>query len=244
MVTEETKSQLVDIAVKYFLNNQDEPKDRISYSLLNCLFKNEQHINELETAGLLLASTAIVHNIPRKNAAGVWDLRPYTDCYGGLITFWKANNLEKFVIKFSNEQAQIDLVSQRILPSLKFLNTNNEYLTAGLGKAEPDLIDCNDDITYEVKSNYRKRGSLSGFHSAKMLVDCDGAHIFIYPVLYDGSIDFSNNMFCFRNVIPEEVVSYSHAINPELLTLIKTGELIKLVEDELANQNFIWNKNV
>lgn len=245
MVNDEIKTKLVDIAVKYFLDCSDEPKDKISYELLHDLFKNKQHLSELDTAGILLACTTIVHNIPRKNKdMGVWELRPYIECYGGLITFWKANVLEKFVIKFSCEQTQIDLVSQRILPSLKFLNTNNEYLIAGLGKGEPDLIDYNNEITYEVKSNYRKRGSVSGFHTADRLVDCDGAHIIIYPVLYDGSIDFSNNLYCFRNAIPEEVVSYSHAINNEFLELIKSGELINSVEAELAKQNFIWNKAV
>ena len=245
MVNDKIKAELVNIAVKYFLDCPDSLKDKISYDLLNDLFKNKQYLSELDTAGILLACTAIVHNIPRKNKeTNIWELRPCEDCYGGLITFWKANVLEKFVIKFSCEQTQVDLVSQRILPSLKFLNTNNEYLVSGLGKGEPDVIDYNDEITYEVKSNYRKRGSVSGFHAANRLVDCDGAHIIIYPILYDGSIDFSNNLYCFRNAIPEEVVSYSHAINSELLALIESGELISSVEAELAKQNFMWNKAV
>lgn len=245
MITEEIKNQLVKKAVEYFTNCEDKLKDKISYELLNDLFAAKQYKSELDTAGVLLACTAIVHNIPLKDKeTGMWVLRPCNDCYGGLITFWKANVLEKFVIKFSCEQSQIDLVSQRVLPSLKFLNTNNEYLVAGLGRPEPDLIDYNDEITYEVKSNYRKRGSVSGFHTAHRLVDCDGAHIIIYPILYDGSIDFSNNLFCFRNAIPESLVKYSHAISNELLEVIKSGELIETVEKELASQNFEWNKTV
>lgn len=245
MITEEIKNQLVKKAAEYFINCEDRLKDKISYKLLNDLFAAKQYKSVLDTAGVLLACTAIVHNIPlRDKETGMWVLRPYNDCYGGLITFWKANVLEKFVIKFSCEQSQIDLVSQRVLPSLKFLNTNNEYLAAGLGRPEPDLIDCNDEVTYEVKSNYRKRGSVSGFHTAHRLVDCDGAHIIIYPILYDGSIDFSNNLFCFRNAIPESLVKYSHAINNELLEVIKSGDLIETVEKELASQNFEWNKTV
>lgn len=241
LVTKDTQKQIVDIAVNYVLTNGD----KISYELLNKVFRADTNISALETAGLLLVGTSIVHNIPRKNQeTQMWELRPITDCYGGLITFWKANVLEKFVIKFSCEQTQIDLVSQRVLPSLKFLNTNNEYLTAGLGKGEPDLIDCNDEITYEVKSNYRKRKSVSGFHNANRLVDCDGAHIIIYPILYDNSIDFSNKLYCFRNAIPEEVVSYSHALEQELLDLIKSGKLITDVELELQKRNFEWNKTV
>ena len=241
MITKDIQKQIVDIAVNYIITNGD----KISYELLNKVFKADANISKLETAGLLLVGTSIVHNIPLKDKeTGMWVLRLYNDCYGGLITFWKANVLEKFVIKFSCEQPQIDLVSQRVLPSLKFLNTNNEYLVAGLGRPEPDLIDHNDEITYEVKSNYRKRGSVSGFHTAHRLVDCDGAHIIIYPILYDGSIDFSNNLFCFRNAIPEEVVSYSHAIEQELLDLIKSGKLITDVELELQKRNFEWNKAV
>lgn len=241
MITKDIQKQIVDIAVNYIITNGD----KISYELLNKVFKADANISKLETAGLLLVGTSIVHNIPRKNQeTQMWELRLLTDCYGGLITFWKANVLEKFVIKFSCEQTQIDLVSQRVLPSLKFLNTNNEYLIAGLGKREPDLIDCNDEITYEVKSNYRKRKSVSGFHNANRLVDCDGAHIIIYPILYDNSIDFSNKLYCFRNVIPEEVVSYSHTIEQELLDLIKSGKLITDVELELQKRNFEWNKAV
>lgn len=241
MITKDIQKQIVDIAVNYIITNGD----KISYELLNKVFKADANISKLETAGLLLVGTSIVHNIPRKNQeTQIWEPRLLTDCYGGLITFWKANVLEKFVIKFSCEQTQIDLVSQRVLPSLKFLNTNNEYLTAGLGKGEPDLIDYNDEITYEVKSNYRKRKSVSGFHNANRLIDCDGAHIIIYPILYDNSIDFSNKLYCFRNAIPEEVVSYSHAIEQELLDLIKSGKLITDVELELQKRNFKWNKAV
>ena len=140
-------------AVEYFTSCEDKLKDKISYELLNALFTAKQYKSEFDTAGILLACTAIVHNIPLKDKeTGMWVLRLYNDCYGGLITFWKANVLEKFVIKFSCEQPQIDLVSQRVLPSLKFLNTNNEYLVAGLGRPEPDLIDHNDEITYEAKA--------------------------------------------------------------------------------------------
>lgn len=241
MITKDIQKQIVDIAVNYIITNGD----KIPYEHLNRVFKADANISEMETAGLLLVGTSTVHNIPIKNQeTQMWELRPITDCYGGLITFWKANVLEKFVIKFSCEQTQIDLVSQRVLPSLKFLNTNNEYLTAGFGKDEPDLIDCNDEITYEVKSNYRKRKSVSGFHNADRLVDCDGAHIIIYPILYDNSIDFSNKLYCFRKAIPEEVISYSHAIEQELLDLIKSGKLITDVELELQKRNFEWNKTV
>lgn len=241
MITKDIQKRIVDIAVNYIIANDD----KISYEILNKVFKADPSINELETAGLLLAGSATVHNIPRKNQeTQMWEPRPLIDCYGGLITFWKANVLEKFVIKFSCEQTQIDLVSQRILPSLKFLNTNNEYLTAGLGKGTPDLIDYNNEITYEVKSNYRKRKSVSGFHNANRLADCDGAHIIIYPILYDDSVDFSNKLYCFRNAIPEDVVVYSHNISQELLDLIKSGELITDVELELQKHNFEWNKTV
>lgn len=241
MITEDTKNKLVELAVNYIINN----KDKISYELLHKIFKAELYKSELDTAGILLACTGIVHNIPRKDAStGMWLLRPIEDCYGGLITFWKANVLEKFVIDFSCTQSQIDLVSQRVLPSLKFLNTNNEYLTAGLGKCEPDLIDYNNEITYEVKSNYRKKGSVSGFHAANRLIDCDGAHIIIYPILYDGSIDYNNSLFRFMNAIPEDIVRYSHAINDELLALIKSGALIDRVEKALSKQDFEWNKAV
>ena len=242
MINNETKQQLIDIAVKYFIDNQDEIKDKVSYELLYKLFNNKVHETELVTAGTLLACSTIVHNIPiydKVNNERV--LRPFSDCYYGLVTFYKANILENFVINFSCKQSQIDLVSQRVLPSLKFLNTNHDYLRAGTGKKEPDLIDCNNEITYEVKTNYRKRGSVSGFHDANRLVDCDGEHIVIYPILYDGSIDFSNNLYYFRNAIPESILTYSHAISDELLEVVKSGELISEIEQRLAAQGFNWN---
>ena len=210
--------------------------------ILEELFSGACYKNEITTAGILLASTAIVHNIPRKNKiTGVWELRPVEECYKALITFVKANRLEKFIIKFSNEQTQIDLVSGRILDPLKFLNTNHSYLTAGFGKREPDLIDCNDKITYEVKTNYQSKKSVSGFHGANRLIDCDGTHVIIYPILYDESIDFQNKFFHFRKVIPEQLLSYSHAINDDLLSVIKSGELIPETERHLTEEGFKWN---
>jgi hypothetical protein len=238
MINEETKQQIIKAVVDYFLEN----KDRMSYNFLNDLFSGKLYIDEIHTAASLVAGTVLVHNIPRKDKdTGLWGIRPCTDCYGGLITFWKSNKEEKFVIKFSTEQPRMDLASGRVLPALKFLNTNNEYLVAGLGKGGADLIDCNDEITYEVKSNYRKKGSVSGLHDANRLVDCDGTHIVIYPVLYDGSIDFSNAMYRFPNVIPESELTYSHSIGGELLELIKSGELIPEIERRLAEEGFTWN---
>jgi hypothetical protein len=238
MINKEIKQQIIEAVVEYFLKN----KDKMSYNFLNDLFSDKLYIDEINTAASLVAGTVIVHNIPRKDKdTGIWVIRPCTDCYGGLITFWKSNKEEKFVIKFSTEQPRMDLASGRILPALKFLNTNNEYLAAGLGKGGADLIDYNDEITYEVKSNYRKKGSVSGLHDANRLVDCDGTHIVIYPVLYDGSIDFGNALYRFPNVIPESELAYSHAINTELLEVIKSGELIPEIEKRLVEEGFQWN---
>lgn len=238
MINEETKQQIIKIVVDYILTNED----KMAYDFLNSLFSGEIYLDEINTAAGLVLGTAIVHNIPRKNKkTDLWELRPYTDCYGGLITFWKSNKEEKFVIRFSMEQSRMDLASGRILPALKFLNTNNEYLVAGFGKGGADLIDCNDEITYEVKSNYRKNGSVSSLHDANRLVDCDGTHIVIYPVLYDGSIDFSNAIYRFPNVIPESELTYSHAISDELLELVKSGELIPEIEKGLIEEGFQWN---
>lgn len=236
------KLKLVDIAVSYFEDIKNTVSDEISYELLEMLCTGQQYKSELDTAGIILAATVIVHNIPRKNkATGEWELRPVEDCFGGLQTFVQANRLEKFVIDFSNEKQQVDLVSGRVLDSLKFLNTNHDYLTAGFGKREPDLIACNNNITYEVKANYQSKGSVSGFHDAARLVDCDGTHIIIYPILYDGSVDFQNKFFHFRNVIPEALLTYSYAISDELLEVIKLGELIAEIENRLSAKGFKWN---
>ena len=242
MITEDTKRQVVDIAVSYFNDIKNTVKDEMSYELLETLFTGQQYKSELETAGALLAATAIVHNIPRKNKnTGCWELRPETDCYPGLITFVKANRLEKFTIAFSNKEPQMDLASMQILDQLKFFNTNNVYLTAGMGKKEPDLIDCNNAITYEVKANYKRNGSVSGLHGAKRLIDCEGTHIIIYPILYNDIVDFNTKLFHFRNVIPEHLLEFPTAISEDLLTIIKSGELIPVVEACLEKEGFPWN---
>lgn len=242
MINEEIKQQVITSTVEYFKEIKATVKDEISYDILEVLFTGKQYKSELDTAGALLAATAIVHNIPRKNKnTGIWELRPCEDCYNGLKTFVKANRLEKFVIQFSNEQLQIDLVSGRVLEPLKFFNTNHDYLTAGYGKREPDLIDCNNIATYEVKANYQKNNSVSGFHGAKYLITCDGTHILIYPILYNDIIDFNNKLFHFRNIIPEHLLEFSHALSEELFELIKSGELIPEVERRLAEEGFTWN---
>ena len=242
MINKEIKQQIIDSAVAYFNDTKNTVRDEISYDFLEEIFSGVLYKNEIDTAGVLLACTALVHNIPRKNkTTGIWEQRLTKECYSGLITFVKANRLEKFVIFFSNSKPQVDLVSGRVLASLKFLNTNHNYLTAGLGKREPDLIDSEGKVTYEVKTNYRSKKSVSGFHGANMLIDCDGTHIIIYPILYDESVDFQNKFFHFRNVIPESLLNYSHAISEEILEVIKSGELISEVENVLAKNNFYWN---
>ena len=189
-----------------------------------------------------MAATTIVHNIPRRNkATGLWGLRLYAECHNGLWTFVKANRLEKFCISFSKDKSNIDLRNYQSLPTLEFLNTNYEYLVAGYGEGTPDLIDLETGITYEVKANYQKNGSISGLHTANRLMDCAGTHINVFPVLYDGSVDFGNAFFRFPNVIPEEFITYSHAISTELLDIIKSGELILIVEEILATNGFVWN---
>ena len=242
MIFNEVKQQLVSNAVNYFKDLKNTVRDEMSYELLEILFTGQQYKSELDTAGALLAATAIVHNIQRKNKdTGVWELRPEKDCYSGLITFVQANRLEKFTVTFSHAKQQIDLASMRVLDQLKFFNTNHDYLTAGMGKKEPDLIDCNNDITYEVKANYKKNGSVSGFHGAKRLVDCEGTHIIIYPILYNDIVDFNNKLFHFRNVIPGHLLEFPVAISDELLTIIKSGELIPEVEKCLDEVSFEWN---
>ena len=242
MITEDIKRQLIAVAVDYFKNCTDEIKDKMSYEILDKLFSGETYKSEIYTAGLILAATTIVHNIPRKDKdTGIWGLRLAKECHNGLWTFVKANRLEKFCIKFSEDKTNIDLRTYKSLPTLEFLNTNYEYLVAGYGDGKPDLIDRETNITYEVKANYQKNGSISGLHTANRLMDCAGTHINVFPILYDGSVDFGNAFFRFPSVIPEELITYSHAIDPELLALIKSGEFILTVEEELAAQGFVWN---
>lgn len=247
MITSEIKQKLVDIAVEYFMTNKNKIKDSISYEFLNELFNGKLYKSELDTAGILLVGSVIVHNIPCKDQeTKTWVLRSYKRCFQGLGTFVRANKQEKFTKEFSNEKQQIDLASGRILPSLQFLNTNYDYLTAGYGGRDADLIDPDTKITFEVKSNYRKNGSISGLHKANCLIDCDGTHLVIYPILYDkfseGRPDYKTVLYRFSAVIPEDVLVQTYAINDELLSIIKSGELIPEVEKRLAEENFCWSK--
>ena len=235
MIINDIKDILVDIVVKYFLNN----KDKISYDTLHELFSGITHTDELTTAAELIVGTAIVHNIPVKNKQmGTMELRSYTDCYGGLITFWKANQQEKFIIALTHNETLVDLASCRILPVLEFLNTNHDFLEAGMGEGIPDLVDLETGITYEVKSNYRTRDSVSSLHDANRLLDCDGTHLVCYSV-FNNIPDFRAAMLRFPNKLPE--FKYSHAVNDNLLSIIKSGELIPEVEKRLADLGFNWN---
>ena len=132
----------------------------------------------------------------------------------------------------------IDLVSGRVLPPLSFNNNNHDFLIAGCGESAPDLIDS-DGITYEVKSNYREKGSVSSLHKANRLIDCDKSHIVIYFV-YDNKPDFRAALYRFPNVIPE--LTYYHAINDDILALIKSGILVPKIEELLNKEGFIWTK--
>lgn len=235
MINQEVKQQLVDLAVNYFLDNND----KISYVLLNELFSGVTHENELKTAAELIVGTAIVRHIPVKNHnTNLMELRPYNECYPGQITFWKSNQQEKFIVKLTHNETLVDLASSRVLPVLDFLNTNHEFLEAGTGKGIPDLVDKETGITYEVKSNYRRRSSVSGLHDANRLLDCDGTHLVCYSV-FNNIPDFRAALSRFPNKLPE--FNYSHAVSNELLEVIKSGELIPEIEAVLASYGFKWN---
>ena len=234
MIENDIKRKLVDIVVKYFLEN----KDKISYDTLHELFSGIVHVDELTTAAELIAGTTIVHNIPVKNKkTGLMELRPINACYTGQVTFWKSNRQEKFIVNLTHNEALVDLASGRVLPVLEFLNTNHEFLEAGAGERIPDLVDLETGITYEVKSNYRRRDSVSSLHDANRLLDCDGTHLVCYSV-FNNIPDFRAAMLRFPNKLPE--FKYSHAIGDELLSLVKSGELIPEVESRLAEIGFQW----
>jgi hypothetical protein len=234
VIQNDIKCRLVDLAVSYFLEN----KDKISYDKLHKLFSGIVSVDELTTAAELVAGTTIVHNIPVKNEkTGLMELRPIEACYPGQITFWKSNQQEKFIVNLTHNETLVDLASSRTLPRLNFLNTNHEFLEAGTGEGIPDLVDIETGITYEVKSNYRRRGSVSSLHDANRLLDCDGTHLVCYSV-YNNVPDFRAAMLRFPNKLPE--FKYSHAINDELLSVVKSGELIPEVESRLAEKDFKW----
>lgn len=232
-----TDNRIIDLAVSYLMSNGDN----ISYELLDMLFHGRIIEDEENTAALLVAATVIVHNIPvRDKDTNAWVQRALDECYRGLITFWKANTQEKFVVHFSADNNKQDILC-RVLPALSFLNTNHDRLQSGFGERKPDLIDTATNTTYEVKSNYKKHSSVSGLHDANRLIDCDGTHLVVYPILYDGSVAFDNALYRFPNVIPDTVLTYRHAISESLLAKVKTGELIHSIEEALAKSGFIWN---
>lgn len=232
MIQNDIKCRLVGIVVNYFLEN----RDKISYDVLHELFSGAVHVDELTTTAELIAGTTIVHNIPVKNEkTGLMELRPIEACYPGQITFWKSNQQEKFIVNLTHNETLVDLASGRILPVLEFLNTNHEFLEAGTGEGIPDLVDIKTGVTYEVKSNYRRRGSVSSLHDANRLLDCDGTHLVCYSV-YNNVPDFRAAMLRFPSKLPE--FKYSHAINDELLNIVKSGELIPEVESCLAEKGF------
>ena len=235
MINLEEKQFIVDYIVKYFLNNGA----KISYDLLNDLFTNNILNNELITAAILTAATTIVHNIPVKNKeTGRYGLRPYEKCYNGLYTFWQANQQEKFIVELTTKNSLVDLVSGNVLPKLRFLNTNHEFLEPGFGEDIPDLIDIKTNLTYEVKANYNKNNSVSGLHKANVLLDCDGTHLVGYHV-FRNTADFRTVLYRFPNILPE--FNPQHAVSDEILELIKSGELIAEIEKRLANEGFAWN---
>ena len=234
MVTNETKQQIADLAVNYFLTNGD----KMSYELLNRLYTGVEHIDELNTAAMLIAGTTIVRHIPISDKETLsLKLRLYEDCYGGLITFWKSNCQENFIVWLTHNKTLVSLASGRVLPVLEFLNDNHIYLESGTGKGTPDLVDPKTGITYEVKSNYIEKKSVSSLHNANILLDCAGTHLVGYHI-FNNIADTREALFRFPKELPE--FNYSHAISNELLDLVKSGELIRTIEDELAKTNFQW----
>ena len=234
MVTNETKQQIVNLAVNYFLTTGD----KITYELLDKLFTGVEQIDELNTAAMLIVGATIVRHIPlRDKTTGLMVLRPYEECYNGEITFWKSNCQEKFIVLLTHNKTLVDLVSGTILPVLEFLNDNHIYLESGTGKGAPDLIDPKTGTTYEVKSNYIKNNSVSSLHDANILLDCAGTHLVGYHVFHNIA-DTREALFRFPREIPE--FNATHAISSELLNLVKSGELIKLIDTELEKAKFQW----
>ena len=242
MITEEIKQKLVETTVNYFL----EHKDKMSYELIQGLFKGHLYETEENTAALLLAGTVLTHNIPVPNQElKKLEIREIKDCYGGFITFWKSNTQETLIVRRSKEGTYIDILTGQPMTPLIFYNNNYEYLVSGPGENAPDLIDPATGITYEVKSNYLKKKSVSSLHSANRLIDCDGTQLRYYYICNTPSGDILDTRVALGQVtkfFTEEELSYTHAINNELLELIKSGELIEVVESKLEGvADFHWH---
>lgn len=196
-----------------------------------------------------LAMSVISYNIP-KFINKVEILRDLDRCFRDAITFLASNIAEKKIVHASRTgQLSGSLFGQQII-NLSFYDDTHEFFTFGRGNQNPDLVD-ETGITYEVKLNY-EGGSPSSLHKANFLLNCKTGTVEKYPVFCDAAhpTGYANIHYSpeerFRNVLSAKITAPCEEIAQLLggwLDVIYSGELIKEVEANLKQDNFILYNN-
>lgn len=244
MITEDFKQQLVENTITALQN----VAGRIPYINKEAVRFGKHQLNEMSLAVFCLANTVIGHNIP-VYPDGIRTLRDYHLCWRVSDVFGLTNLDELFFIDVSKSLGgfeQYQKFGDIKIGKLAFRDNTHEFFESGSGGSLCDFIDLDHGYLIEAKYNYFNGGSPSGLHDAEYLLDYGDFDAYLYRTIKVDNKRIvpygSKPIAYFEHIMtPRKHLDNVPGLSDELMQIIRSGELIPLVEKGLAKKGFKWN---
>ncbi len=244
MIPENFKQQLV----KNTIDLLQKMEGRISYKSKEAVRYGNHSLDEMSLAVFCLANTVIGHNIP-VYPNGVRSLRDYPLCWRASDVFGLTNIDERFFIETSKSSSgfeQFQKFGEIKIGRLAFRDNSHEFFESGSGGSLCDFIDLDHNYLIEAKYNYFSGGSPSSLHDAEYLLDYGDYDAYLYKTVKIGNKVIvpvnSKPIAYFEHIMkPRRHLNSIPGLSEDLMQLIRSGELIPLIENGLAEKSFKWN---
>lgn len=239
MITNELKQYFIDAAVNMIINNNGQ----LRYSEKDLVRNGKTPWSEEQLVVFCLVAETIAHNIPLWN--GGRHLRDISCCDSASEVFRLTSADEHYFIDISNNEGfdKYRKFGTINIGRLAFRDDTHEVFKSGSGSSLCDFIDLDYGYKIEAKYNYfSETGSPSTLHDADFLFNYRDHDAELYKVI-NGRVPFSAIPIAIYEGIarPRRHIVEVPGISQELMKLVKSGELIPLIESELAKYNFKWN---
>lgn len=238
MITEEAKQKFIEKTVQAIKNSSGQ----MFYSEKDAVHNGTLSWSEEQLVIFCLAEETITRNIPVW-PNGVRTLREYSACWRISETFRLTNADENHFISISHH---VGFNHYRIfgtfdLGRLEFRDDTHMIYKSGSGSKFCDFIDIDHGYLIEAKYNYFK-GSPSGLHDAKYLLDYNDTDAALYAVCNGKVLITDKPLALYTGIItPRKPILEIPGINTELMDIIKNGIWIPEIEQRLVEEGFQWN---
>lgn len=242
MISLEIKQSYTEKAVQAIVRN----KGQLLYSEKTLVRTGKTNWNEEQLVIFCLADETIAHNIP-VYPNGVRTLRDPSVCWSIAEVFRLTNVDENNFIAISHSNKNFNFYRQFgtiELGRFAFRDDSHFVFQSGSGGDLCDFIDLDFGYKIEAKYNYfSETGSPSKLHDADYLLNYGDYSAELYRVI-NGKVPFNADPIAIYGkevVIPRRHLVDVPGISPELMQLVKSGELIPEIEKRVAELGFTWN---